>query len=93
MLYLITSPPLFHFFFVCSSFLPSYLEIIFLVDRKAVREDIASNNHVSLIPIHCEPVHPQKLRKQRVAMALNNKLQKECEEDKYMTLFSVTMDT
>lgn len=55
---------------------PSYLEVVFFVDRKAVGEDVACNNHVGLVSIHSEPVHPQKLRQQRVAMALHNKLPK-----------------
>lgn len=76
--YLITFP--FLASFVSWSVLPSYLEIIFFVDGKAVREDIACNNHVGLISIDCEPVHPQKLRQQRVAMALHDELPKEREE-------------
>lgn len=55
----------------------TYLQIIFFVDGKAVREDIACNNHVGLISIHGESVNPQKLRQQRVAMALHDELPKE----------------
>lgn len=55
----------------------SYLEIIFLVDGESVREDIACNNHVGLVSIHGEPVNPQKLRQQRVAMALHDELRKD----------------
>lgn len=53
---------------------PTYLEIVFLVNRQAVGEDIACNNHVGLISIHGESVHPQKLRQQCVAMAFHNEL-------------------
>lgn len=72
-------------FFSCSV-LPSYLEIIFFVDRKAVREDIACNNHVGLISIHGEPIHPQKLRQQRVAMALHDELRRETKEYQFTAL-------
>lgn len=56
---------------------PSYLEIIFFVDRQAVRKHIARNNHVGLVSVHGEPVHPQELRQQCVAMALHDKLSTE----------------
>lgn len=36
----------------------SYLEVVFFVDRQAVRKDIARNNHVGLVSVHGEPVHP-----------------------------------
>lgn len=65
---------------------PSYLEIIFFVDRQAVREHIACNNHVCLVSIHGEPIHPQELRQQCVAMALHNELGAEREKTKRLML-------
>lgn len=56
------------------SALPSYLQVVLFVDRQAVGEDVACNDHVGLVSIHGEPVHPQKLRQQRVSMALHNEL-------------------
>lgn len=38
-------------------------------------ENIASDDHVGLISIHCEAIHAQKLREQRVSMALDYILQ------------------
>lgn len=51
-----------------------------------MREDIACNNHVGLISIHGEPVNPQKLRQQCVAMALHDELPKESEEYEFIAL-------
>lgn len=42
-----------------------------------MREHIACNNHVGLVSIHGEPVHPQKLGQQCVTMTLHNELSKE----------------
>lgn len=51
-------------------------------------EDIACDDHVGLISIHGEPVNPQELRQQCVAMALHDELRKEKREEnewlKYM---------
>lgn len=54
----------------------TYLEIIFFVDREAVREDIARHDHVGLVAVHSEPVHAQELRQQRVSVALYDELAK-----------------
>lgn len=54
----------------------SYLEIVFFVDGEAVREDVARHDHVGLVAVHSEPVHPQELREQRVSVALHDELSK-----------------
>lgn len=53
----------------------THLQVIFFVNRQPVTEYIASDDHVSLISIHCEAIHAQKLREQRVSMALDYILQ------------------
>lgn len=53
----------------------THLQVIFFVNRQPVAENIASDDHVGLISIHCEAIHAQKLREQRVSMALDYILQ------------------
>lgn len=39
-----------------------------------MREDVARHDHVGLVAVHREPVHPQELGQQRVSVALHDEL-------------------
>lgn len=39
-----------------------------------MREDVARHDHVGLVAVHSEPVHPEELRQQRVSVALHDEL-------------------
>lgn len=59
-----------------SCFAITHLQIIFFVNRQPMAKNVASDNHIRLISVHREAIHAQKLREQRVAMALNYILQR-----------------
>ena len=51
-----------------------YLEVILPVHRKTVAKHVAHHEHVAVFTVHANPVHPQELGQQCVAMTLHNVL-------------------
>lgn len=53
----------------------TYLKVILLIHRQAVAENVTRDDHVGLVSVDGEAVHPQELRQKGGTMTFHNKLQ------------------